>query len=67
MPETPLTKILEDFRQYRPGNHREFLEWVKDSASIVGVKDFALTDPQSAGKYPLWPVLISLSGPVLIK
>lgn len=64
MPETPLTKILEDFRQYRPGNHREFLEWVKDSASTVGVKEFALTDPQSAGKYSLWPVL---SGPVLIK
>lgn len=51
MPETPLTKILEDFRQYRPGNHREFLEWVKVSAGTVGIKDFALTDPQSAGMY----------------
>lgn len=51
MPQTPLTAILEDFRQYRPGNHREFLEWVKISADAVGIKDFALTDPESAGTY----------------
>jgi indoleamine 2,3-dioxygenase len=27
MPATPLTEILRDFRRYRPGEHRGFLEW----------------------------------------
>jgi hypothetical protein len=27
MPATPLTEILKDFRRYRPGEHRGFLEW----------------------------------------
>lgn len=52
MPDTPLTEILKDFRKYRPGNHRDFLEWVKESANTVGVKEFAMTDPESAGTYP---------------
>ncbi|KAF2197638.1 hypothetical protein GQ43DRAFT_451557 [Delitschia confertaspora ATCC 74209] len=51
MPETPLTDILKDFRQYRPGNHREFLEAVRDGAESSGVKDFALEDPLSASLY----------------
>ncbi|KAF2727207.1 indoleamine 2,3-dioxygenase gamma type [Polyplosphaeria fusca] len=51
MPETPLTEILKDFRQYRPGNHREFLESVRDGAEKVGVKEFALGDPSSAALY----------------
>ena len=51
MPETPLTDILKDFRQYRPGNHREFLESVRDSAQTAGVKAFALDDSVSAALY----------------
>lgn len=51
MPDTPLTEILKDFRKYRPGNHRDFLEWVKESAATVGIQDFSLRDPQSAGTY----------------
>ncbi|KAF2650725.1 hypothetical protein K491DRAFT_682772 [Lophiostoma macrostomum CBS 122681] len=51
MPETPLTDILKDFRQYRPGNHREFLESVRDSAEQSGVKQFALDDSVSAALY----------------
>ena len=51
MPDTPLTEILRDFRAYRPGNHREFLEWVHESAESVGVKDFALQDKESALYY----------------
>jgi hypothetical protein len=51
MPDTPLTEILKDFRKYRPGNHRDFLEWVKESAAAVGIQDFSLRDPQSAGTY----------------
>ncbi|KAF1962090.1 hypothetical protein CC80DRAFT_399805 [Byssothecium circinans] len=51
MPETPLTEILKDFRQYRPGNHREFLEAVRNSAQSAGVKAFALQDSVSAALY----------------
>lgn len=51
MPETPLTEILKDFRQYRPGNHREFLEAVRDCAQSSGVKAFALEDSVSAALY----------------
>ncbi|CUS15120.1 unnamed protein product [Tuber aestivum] len=51
MPETPLTDILKDFRKYRPGNHMEFLSWVKSSAKQVGVKKLALEDVESATLY----------------
>jgi indoleamine 2,3-dioxygenase len=51
MPETPLTDILKDFRQYRPGNHREFLEAVRDSAQESGVREFAKGDSISAALY----------------
>ncbi|KAI9758712.1 MAG: hypothetical protein M4579_002887 [Chaenotheca gracillima] len=51
MPETPLTDILKDFRSYRPGNHREFLEWTAEEANNVGVKDFAMGDASSAALY----------------
>ncbi|RAQ99394.1 gtp-binding protein 1 [Stemphylium lycopersici] len=51
MPETPLTDILKDFRQYRPGNHREFLEAVRDSAQQAGIREFAKGDPISAALY----------------
>ena len=50
MPETPLTDILGDFRSYRPGNHREFLEWVRDRAQEVGVRGYAMMDRRSTGK-----------------
>lgn len=51
MPETPLTDILKDFRQYRPGNHREFLEAVRDCAQQSGLRAFALEDSVSAALY----------------
>lgn len=51
MPETPLTDILSDFRSYRPGNHRQFLQWVKDRAQDVGIRVYAMMDRQSAGKW----------------
>ena len=50
MPDTPLTEILGDFRSYRPGNHREFLEWVRDRAQDVGIRGYAIADKQSARK-----------------
>ncbi|KAI7897568.1 uncharacterized protein BX663DRAFT_527847 [Cokeromyces recurvatus] len=51
MPENPLTKVLRDFRSYRPTNHREFLEYVQDKAIKLGLRDFALQDPNSAAIY----------------
>lgn len=51
MPATPLTDILKDFRSYRPGNHREFLEWVAQTAAALDLKGFAAADRQSAKVY----------------
>ena len=51
MPDTPLTDILKDFRSYRPGNHRDFLEAVKECAQANGVNSYALKDPISAALY----------------
>lgn len=51
MPQTPLTDILKDFRQYRPGNHREFLESVRTCADQSGVREFAIGDSVSAALY----------------
>ncbi|KAK3685469.1 indoleamine 2,3-dioxygenase gamma type [Podospora appendiculata] len=42
MPNTPLTRILDDFRAYRPSNHRAFLAWAKARSAHVGLKDWAL-------------------------
>ncbi|KAH8911788.1 hypothetical protein BR93DRAFT_15162 [Coniochaeta sp. PMI_546] len=42
MPDTPLTEILRDFRQYRPSNHREFLGWVHDRSRELGFRGWAL-------------------------
>lgn len=51
LPSNPLTSILKDFRSYRPGNHREFLEYVQEYALEVGIKAFALDDKDSAVLY----------------
>lgn len=48
MPDTPLTEILKDFRQYRPDNHREFLRWVGERSEGLGVKKWALDLDQPA-------------------
>ena len=53
MPDTPLTSILQDFRSYRPGNHREFLEYVKSRSSFLSLKSYALQEPSSAALYLL--------------
>ena len=51
MPATPLTEILQDFRQYRPGNHRAFLEWVKGKAATVDVGEMAKGDAMSLERW----------------
>lgn len=42
MPETPLTEILQDFRSYRPSNHKAFLQYVKERSLELDLKTFAL-------------------------
>ncbi|KAK0720568.1 indoleamine 2,3-dioxygenase-like protein [Lasiosphaeris hirsuta] len=42
MPDTPLTQILHDFREYRPSNHRAFLGWVRGRSEALGLKAWAL-------------------------
>ncbi|MCJ1316776.1 hypothetical protein MMC15_002097 [Xylographa vitiligo] len=51
MPSTPLTDILTDFRSYRPGNHREFLEWVQARSTAVDLRGYATQAPSSAALY----------------
>jgi len=51
MPDTPLTEILQDFRQYRPGNHRQFLEAIKEYTKVAHFATFALANPVSASLY----------------
>ena len=42
MPETPLTDILKDFRQYRPSNHRDFLRWTGERSTELDLKGSTL-------------------------
>ncbi|BEJ17682.1 hypothetical protein CspHIS471_0610830 [Cutaneotrichosporon sp. HIS471] len=51
MPSNPLTEVLRDFRSYRPRNHQEFLTYVQQRASAVGIRDFALKNANSAAMY----------------
>lgn len=51
MPDTPLTSILQDFRKYRPGNHREFLEYVNAKSKALHLKSYALKEKSSAALY----------------
>lgn len=42
MPNTPLTEILRDFREYRPSNHKGFLLHVKERSLELDLKNYAL-------------------------
>ena len=48
MPDTPLTEILRDFREYRPSNHKAFLQFVRERSREVGLKDLALGTSRSS-------------------
>jgi indoleamine 2,3-dioxygenase len=50
MPDTPLTEILKDFRQYRPSNHREFLAWVGERSRGLGFREWCLGEGDGVGK-----------------
>lgn len=47
-PKNKLTEYLEDLRDYRPKDHRAYLEWIQKAAAQVKVKDTALSSSRSA-------------------
>ncbi|EDN07922.1 conserved hypothetical protein [Histoplasma mississippiense (nom. inval.)] len=51
MPSTPLTKILHEFRAYRPLPHRQFLAHVASKAEEIGVQEFAVQDAETVLLY----------------
>ncbi|QKX55039.1 uncharacterized protein TRUGW13939_02130 [Talaromyces rugulosus] len=51
MPNTPLTKILHEFRAYRPRPHREFLAYVASTTEKLNVQKFAVQDEETAILY----------------
>lgn len=51
MPSTPLTKILHEFRAYRPLPHREFLAYINARAAEVGVREFVVQEPETTILY----------------
>lgn len=48
MPDTPLTAILRDFREYRPSNHRAFLSFVQHRSLELDVKSMVLAPGSAA-------------------
>ncbi|KAF7714735.1 Indoleamine 2,3-dioxygenase family protein [Penicillium ucsense] len=48
MPSTPLTKILHEFRAYRPLPHREFLTYVREKSEEIGVQNYSVQDSETA-------------------
>ncbi|KAF4126278.1 indoleamine 2,3-dioxygenase [Geosmithia morbida] len=42
MPDTPLTEILRDFREYRPSNHKGFLLFVRERSLELKLREYAL-------------------------
>ncbi|KAJ5201520.1 uncharacterized protein N7498_006183 [Penicillium cinerascens] len=48
MPSTPLTKILHEFRAYRPLPHREFLTYIREKSEEIGVQKYAVQDSETA-------------------
>jgi len=47
-PKNKLTEYLEDLRDYRPKDHRAYLEWIQKASAQVGIKKTALSTSRSA-------------------
>ncbi|KAJ5782113.1 hypothetical protein N7457_003887 [Penicillium paradoxum] len=47
-PKPPLTKILHEFRAYRPLPHREFLTYIREKSEEIGVQKYAVQDSETA-------------------
>jgi len=52
-PDNELTKVLRDFREYRPPNQRNYIASVEARATRARVKGFAFADPRSLALYIL--------------
>lgn len=48
MPSTPLTKILHEFRAYRPRPHRDFLTYIREKSEEIGVQKYCVEDSETA-------------------
>lgn len=53
LPDNELTKVLRDFREYRPPNQRSYIASVEVRATRGRVKEFAFADPRSLALYIL--------------
>lgn len=53
MPDNDLTKVLRDFRSYRPTNQKEYLAQLEGRASMAGIRSFAQQSPRSKALYIL--------------
>ncbi|KAI5283517.1 hypothetical protein KEM52_003335 [Ascosphaera acerosa] len=51
MPMNPLTKVLHEFRAYRPLPHREFLTHVRETAEKVQTREYFCAEPLTAYLY----------------
>lgn len=51
MPNTPLTKILHEFRSYRPVQHRNFLAHVRVKSEELGVRNYSVQDSETVFLY----------------
>ncbi len=51
MPENEMTKILKDFRSYRPASHNNWLTFVEEKAKVVHVRDVCLANVHLCEKY----------------
>lgn len=47
-PKNQLTSYLEDLRDYRPKDHRAYLEWIQKASAAVEIKNTALSSSRSA-------------------
>lgn len=53
MPNNELTKVLRDFRSYRPKNQKEYLAQLEGRASMAGIRAFAQRTPRAKALYIL--------------
>ncbi|EIN10769.1 hypothetical protein PUNSTDRAFT_100537 [Punctularia strigosozonata HHB-11173 SS5] len=53
LPDNGLTKVLREFRAYRPGPQRQYIQSVEERATALGVKNFAEMDTRSLALYVL--------------
>lgn len=51
MPDTPLTKILHEFRAYRPLPHRKFLAHVAAKSAELDIPKYSMQDPETVFLY----------------